>query len=429
MASLGENLQGCCMTETNYVLLIFIVLLLIEQLVEFKLLLLNLDYANKHNTEFPPELDGLYDDSTQQKSLAYTKHKTYFSIFSAYYSLIILFVILFSGFFAKLDSWWGTCNLNKNLHGTAYLLSVIFLLSILQLPAAYYSAFVLEERFGFNKTSRLLWAKDQAISLLISALVAAPLISLILHFMSAVPHMWWLYASISLIFLQMFLAFIFPIWIAPLFNKFSPLEEGELKQEIVELVGKIGYQTTGVFSVDGSKRSKHANAYFAGLGKSKRIVLFDTLINLLSTKQILAVLAHEIGHEKLGHIKKSLLFSSAMVFAGFYLLNYFYQWPAIYKAFGFAEPSNHAALLIFSLVTGPIMYFVSPTFNFLSRKFEYQADRFAIESIGSFEPLSTSLAALSKNSLSNLTPHPWYSFMHYSHPTLIERIGAMRNKP
>jgi STE24 endopeptidase len=414
--------------DEGHIFIVFVSLLLLERIVESLLILLNIKHAGISGSTLPEELAALYDEKTRQSAFLYTRYKGYFSIFCGIYSLIIFLILLFLDIFPRFDTWLARFSLSPNMHGLLYLLAIILFFSLVQLPISFYSSFVMEEKFGFNKTTKLLWVKDQILGLLLSLLMAGPVIYLLLFIMANLRGNWWIYAGFAIIAIQLFFAFIFPIWIAPIFNKFSDLKDLDLKEKIIKLVEKIGYRTTGVYSVDGSKRSKHANAYFAGLGKSKRIVLYDTLIELLGAEEILAVLAHEIGHEKLGHIKKSILFSSIITFAGFFLLFYFYNSPEMYKTFGFQSQSNHAALLIFVLVAGPVSYFFNPFFNMLSRRYEYQADNFAISAAGHYEPLATALAALSKNSLSNLNPHPLYSFMHYSHPATAERIRAMKDE-
>lgn len=412
--------------ESEHIYSIFVALLIVQQIAESALIALNVNYAKQSSENLPQSMAGLYDPQQREKALRYTITKGRFAIFSATYSLAGLLLVLHFDLFAKLDRALSHFEFTAiSVHGTLFLLLIMAASAIYSLPLSYYATFVVEENFGFNKTSVRQWIKDRLLSLFISAIIGGILIFLLLIIMQRLGEWWWIYAAVTIIASQIFIAFIYPLWIAPLFNKFTEVEEGELRSEIEKMVEKAGYKSTGVYSVDGSKRSRHANAYFAGLGRSKRIALFDTLIDLLTPRQIAAVLAHEIGHEKLHHIKKSLILSAGVTLLLFYCLSIIYREPAIYAAFGFSAPSNHAALLIFSLLFGPIAYFISPLFNALSRRYEYQADRFAVSAVGSPEPLVSALLKLSKNSLSNLNPHPLYTFMHYSHPALAERIGAM----
>jgi len=222
--------------------------------------------------------------------------------------------------------------------------------------------------------------------------------------------------------------YVYPVWIAPLFNKFTPLAEGALRDTIFAVAEKVGFKTSGIFVMDGSKRSSHGNAYFTGFGKNKRIVLFDTLIENLGDAGTVAVLAHEMGHQKKNHIKKLLCLSLLIMLVGFWILSLLINYLPFFEAFGFKQTSYHGALIIFSFAAAPVTYFLSPLISVLSRRFEYQADRFAVAATGNGTDLTEALLALSKKNLSNLTPHPWFSFFHYSHPTLHERLRAIQKQ-
>jgi STE24 endopeptidase len=216
--------------------------------------------------------------------------------------------------------------------------------------------------------------------------------------------------------------------IAPLFNKFEPLPEGELRSRILQLAEQVGFKTNGIFSMDGSKRSAHSNAYFTGIGKAKRIVLFDTLIAQMTTEQGLAVLAHEMGHFKLKHIRRMLVVQTLFLFFGLYILSLLMDYQPFFAAFGL-DPSNYAALVLFSLLSGPFTFYLGPLINWLSRKHEYEADQFAVKTLHNPTPMEEALVNLTVKNLTNLTPHPWYSAYHYSHPTPTERIHAIRTVP
>jgi STE24 endopeptidase len=218
----------------------------------------------------------------------------------------------------------------------------------------------------------------------------------------------------------------YPALIAPLFNKFEPLPEGELRSRILRLAGDVGFKTNGIFSMDGSKRSAHSNAYFTGIGKAKRIVLFDTLIAQMTVDQGLAVLAHEIGHYKLKHIRRMLFVQTLFLFFGLYILSLLVNYRPLFSAFGLENPSNHGGLVLFSLLSGPFSFYLGPLINRLSRKHEYEADRFAVKTLHSSGPMEEALVNLTVKNLTNLAPHPWYSAYHYSHPTPTERVHAIR---
>jgi STE24 endopeptidase len=224
---------------------------------------------------------------------------------------------------------------------------------------------------------------------------------------------------------QLLLVILYPTLIAPLFNKFTPLEDGELRRRITALATQLGFQTSGIFTMDGSRRSAHSNAYFTGLGKSKRIVFFDTLLKQATIDQTIAVLAHEIGHYKLKHIRKRLLLQSVFLLAGLYLISLLLDYQPFFRAFGLEHPSHHGALVLFALVSSPFTFFLNPLLNHVSRKHEYEADRYAVMELKDGKPMAEALINLSTTNLSNLTPHPWYSAYHYSHPTVIERVQAI----
>ena len=301
------------------------------------------------------------------------------------------------------------------------------IISLLHLPINIYTVFVIEQRFGFNHTTLKLWATDLIKSLLLSCLLLASLLYVILWFMEASGRLWWIYAFLSVSLFQLSLIYIYPIWLAPLFNKFTPLTDGPLKTAIDSLCHRLRFDLAGVSVMDGSKRSAHANAHFTGFGRNRRVVLFDTLIDSLKIHEVVAVLAHEIGHAKRGHIKRSVAVSLACMLPCFWAISKLMLYPPLFQAFGFDHTSNHAALVVFVFATGPIMYLLSPLFSLLSRRFEYEADRFVVEALGKHDDLAGALLTISKKSLSNINPHPWYSFFHYSHPTLVERIQAMKD--
>jgi len=237
--------------------------------------------------------------------------------------------------------------------------------------------------------------------------------------------LWWLYVWILLALVQLVMTTVFPVLIVPLFNKLTPLEEGSLKQRIEAIAEKVRFKMSGVFTMDGSKRSAHSNAYFAGMGRFRRIVLFDTLVKSLSESELVAVLAHEMGHNKKKHVRTGLLLGLGASFLGLFVLSRVIHAPWLYEAFGFDLPSSYAALFVFMKASGPFTFFLEPLFSMLSRKHEYEADRFASQVIGTPQPMIQGLVKLTKDNLSNLTPHPLYSFFYYSHPTVMERITAL----
>jgi STE24 endopeptidase len=310
--------------------------------------------------------------------------------------------------------------------GLLYLAAVSVVFFLVSLPFSLYSTFVIEQKYGFNRMTLKLWLVDLAKSILLSLLIGGPILAAVLWFMNRhLLGLWWLYVWILLSFVQIFIAAIFPVFLLPLFNKLTPLEEGGLKQQILALAQKINFRLSGIYTMDGSKRSTHSNAFFAGLGKLRRIVLFDTLVKSLTEPELLAVLAHEMGHNVKKHVRTGLLISSVVSLAALYVLSFLVNKPWFYEAFQFAQPSAYAALLIFMKTSGAFTFFLSPLSSILSRKHEYEADRFAAEVMEKPEPMIQGLVKLTRDNLSNLTPHPWYSFFYYSHPTVMERIRAL----
>ena len=296
--------------------------------------------------------------------------------------------------------------------------------ALISLPFSIWSTFGIEKRFGFNTTSLSTWLLDGLKGALLSALIGLPLLALLMAFMDATGGLWWLWAAAIFSLVDIALSIIFPLVIAPLFNKFRPLPAGTLADRIGELADRLGFRMRGIFVMDGSKRSRHSNAYFTGLGAVKRVVLFDTLISTMSEDEILAVLAHEIGHEKRRHVRKMTAVSIVLAFVGFWVLSILMEWGELYAAFGFAEKTKEAIMLIFALVSGPATFFLAPLFAAWSRRHEYEADAYAARAAGK-EAMASALLRLNKENASNLWPHPLYVFWNYSHPTLRQRLAAI----
>jgi STE24 endopeptidase len=297
---------------------------------------------------------------------------------------------------------------------------------VASLPTDLYATFRLEARFGFNKTTWKLYVTDKLKGLVLGMLIGGPFLFIVLWLMDAAGSRWWIWAFLFIAGFQLLMVVIYPTLIAPLFNKFEPLPEGELRDRILALAEKVGFKTSGIYSMDGSKRSAHSNAYFTGIGKAKRIVLFDTLMEQMTIDQGLAVLAHEMGHYKMKHIRRMLVVQTGFLFIGLYVLSWVLHYKPLFVAFGLETPSNHGALVLFSLLAGPATFYLGSLVNLLSRKHEYEADRFSVRTLRNGRPMEEALVNLTVKNLSNLTPHPWYSAYHYSHPTPTERIGAIR---
>jgi len=412
------------------ILTLFLALFTLEFLIEFGLNELNLRHVRAcWDTKKLPEIfTGKISADEYDKSVQYTLAKGRFQRWSTVYDRLITLVILFA-MLAALDRFAGNVAQSFPLRG--YSQGIIFCLTVglvfiaTALPTDLYSTFVLEAKFGFNKTTVGLFVADKLKALILSLLIGVPFLFVVLWLMQATGDYWWLWAVGFISAFQLLMIVIFPTFIAPWFNKFEPLKEGEFRERILALADQIGFTTSGIFTMDGSKRSAHSNAYFTGIGKAKRIVLFDTLIEQMTMAQGLAVLAHEMGHYKMKHIRRKLAVQTIFLFIGLYLLSVLLKAPLFFSAFG-VTPSNHTALVLFSLVSGPATFYLGPLMNRLSRKHEYEADRFAAVTLRDGKPMEEALVNLTVKNLSNLNPHPWYSAYHYSHPTAVERISAIR---
>jgi STE24 endopeptidase len=389
---------------------------------------LNAAYARKHADEVPEAFQEIMDEATYKKSVRYTLAKARFGTVSDSYSTAVLCVLLFSGLLASLfaqvvertgQSAWGLA---------VALWAVILLMSLLSLPFSWYSQFRLEERFGFNNSTQRTWCSDQVKGVALSFVIGVPLLALILWLVGVSGDYWWLWAWGVVMVFQLLMSVLAPIFILPLFNKFTPLPEGSLKDRLKNLAERTGFINAGIQVMDGSKRSKHSNAFFTGLGKGRRIALFDTLVEQMSEQELEAVLAHEIGHYKLRHVPKMITWSFVTTLAGFWGLSLLAGQSWFTSAFGFGSEAGIAsAFFQFSLLAGTVTFWLSPLSSLWSRKFEYEADAFAADAVNNSEPMITALRKLNRENLSNLTPHPWYSGFHYDHPALLERESALKD--
>jgi len=405
--------------------IVILALLLLRMGVQLWLERLNQMHVEAHSAEVPPALREIVSPATYAKSVSYTLAKIRFGRVELICDLLALLVVLFSGFLP-----WSF-DLAVNYLGQSawalavYLFGIGVVLAVPGLPLAWHSQFRIEQHFGFNTMSPQLWVVDRLKALLLAAALGLPLLALVLKIAEWAGASWWLWAWAVLMAFQLVMMVLAPILILPLFNKLVPLPEGPLRERLLGLGKKTGFHARNILVMDGSKRSRHSNAFFTSLGRWRKIVLFDTLIQQLAEPELEAVLAHEIGHYKKGHIPKLLLVSAAGSLAGFYALAWITQQAWIFAAFGFNPPAIAPALLLFAMLASLVTFWLSPLLNLLSRRFEYQADAYAAHAVGEPHALITSLRKLNEKNLSNLTPHPWYSAFYYSHPTLIEREAAL----
>lgn len=374
----------------------------------------------------PDEFSGFYDEGIYSRSQDYTRDKTILGLIqNTLFSVFVLGFILFGGFNA-VDLLVRQLQFGSILTGLIYIFLLVLVSGILNLPFAVYSTFVLEEKYGFNKTTLLTFILDTVKSVFLLLIIGGPLLALVLWFFQTTGRLAPLYVWIAVSLFQIFLTFIAPVVIMPLFNKFIPLEKGELRSKIESYARDHDFKLKGIYTMDGSRRSAKSNAFFTGFGRSRRIVLFDTLIEKHTTDELLGILAHEMGHYKLGHIVKMILVSILENGLILFLLSLFINNQGLFAAFKMEHLSIYASLIFFGFLYAPLSTILSVFANALSRKYEYRADRFAIKTTGGKEIFIQALKKLSADNLSNLTPHPIKVFLFYSHPPVMERIQAIR---
>jgi len=377
--------------------------------------------AKHYNDDIPSELEGVYNEKEYLKSQAYKKENYRFSLLISFFSIITtLLFFIFDGF-AFVDEIAKEFSSNSILISLIFFGIILFGSDLLSLPFSYYKTFVIEEKFGFNKTTKKTFVIDKLKGWLMLAIIGGGILALITWFYQITTSNFWIYAWALVTVFSIFMNLFYSKLIVPLFNKQTPLEDGDLKNNIESFAKKIGFKLDNIFVIDGSKRSTKANAYFSGFGAQKRITLFDTLINDLETDEIVAVLAHEVGHYKRKHIIYNLFLSIILTGFTFYILSLLVGNINLSNALGVETPSFHIGLIAFGILYSPISEITSLFMNALSRKFEYEADDYAKNNFSS-EPLINALKKLSKNSLSNLTPSNLYVKIHYSHPTLLQRV-------
>ncbi len=377
--------------------------------------------------ELPEELKGIFDPEEYQKSQLYKRDNTRFSFLTSTLSLVLMLLLFFLGGFGWLDRWILSLTGNYIVHVLLFFGTLGLVSDILTTPFSVYGTFVIEERYGFNRTTVKTFILDKLKGWLLGALIGGGLLALITWIYLLTGPIFWLIVLGVVTLFSLFMIMFYSNLIVPLFNKQAPLEEGSLRTKIEEFALKAGFKLDNIYVMDGSKRSSKANAYFTGLGPKKRIVLFDTLIQDLEEEEIVAVLAHEVGHYKKKHTSTGFILSTIQSAITFYLFSLFVGMDSFAVALGGEEASFHLGLIAFGILYSPISMLIGLGTNYFSRYNEYQADRYASEKYDGSKLIS-SLKKLSKSNLSNLTPHPAYVFFHYSHPTLLQRIRAMQRK-
>ena len=387
----------------------------------------SLEYLNSRqwSDQLPDEVKDIYDENEYQKQQAYEKTNFRFSMVSSSFSFtLILLMFLLSGF-AFVNNVAVAVSANPIMTALIFFGILMLASDILTTPFSVYDTFVIEERFGFNKTTPKIFVLDKLKGYLLGAIIGGGLLALIVFLYQLTTTNFWIYAWLVITAFSVFMVLFYSNLIVPLFNKQTPLPEGELKTAIEAFASKVGFKLDNIYVIDGSKRSTKANAYFTGFGAKKRIVLYDTLINDMTTNELVAVLAHEIGHYKKHHVIWSLLIGILQTGVTLFLFSLFVGSPHLSAALGVDKPSFHIGLIAFGILYSPISMITGLFMNIYSRKNEYQADAFAAEHFSATE-LASALKKLSVKNLSNLRPHPLYVFFHYSHPTLLQRLQALK---
>jgi len=378
--------------------------------------------------DLPEAFRGVYDSDRYRKSQQYLKVNTRFGWITATFDVAVILIFWFAKGFPLLDEWVRSFDFGPVITGLIYMAVLLLFKGVLSLPFSLYATFVIEERFGFNQTTWTTFVMDLAKGLLLAVLLGAPLLAGILaFFVHAGTNAWW-YCWIAVTLYMLGVQFIAPTWIMPLFNKFTPLEAGELKSAILSYAGSINFPIENVYVMDGSRRSRKSNAFFTGFGKHRRIVLFDTLIKQHTTGELVAVLAHEMGHYKKKHILQTMVLGILQMGIMLYLLSIFISYQGLFDAFYMPQKSVYAGLIFFAMLYSPLDFFIGIFMQMLSRRNETEADRFSAETTRDPQSMVAALKKLSVHNLTNLRPHPVYVFLNYSHPPVLQRISELHGK-
>ena len=386
---------------------------------------LNRTESRRHAGQRPAAVAAVMDGETYARSVDYSLAKSRFASVDAAYDGLILLVLLFSGALPWLWTRFNALAPGSAWSGALFLVGAMMLLGLPGLPLEWWSQFRLEARFGFNKSTLGLWVTDHVKSALLGLLIGFPLMWALLALVGWVGPLWWVWGFALLFGFQLLMFVLYPKLIMPLFNKLTPLPEGDVRLRLLALADRTGFRAQTIEVMDGSKRSGHSNAFFTGFGRFRRIVLFDTLMAQLAQDELEAVLAHEIGHYKRGHIPQRLATMALLQLGAFAAIAWLGQAPWFNAAFGLPPQALAPTFLLFALLGGLVTFWFSPVGNWVSRKHEYEADAFARDAVGGAGPMVGALRKLSQKNLSNLNPHPLYSAVYYSHPTLVERERAL----
>ncbi|MBD3755322.1 MAG: M48 family metallopeptidase [Gammaproteobacteria bacterium] len=413
----------------NWITQLFLTALILNLLIEVWLNIKNQFHIGLHRNQVPPEFSEVVTLEAHQKAADYSRAKLQLGRLGLFYDAAILAFMTLGGGFQEIHSLWQQTQIEPIWRDVAFLLSTLWFLSVLHLPFSVMSTFKIEAEFGFNRTTVGKFVSDLFKQWALMLALGLPLIWATVWIMNAYfEQAWWLYTWLVWMAFQLLIMWAYPQWIAPIFNKFTPLEDEAMKTRIQNLLARTGFESNGIYVMDGSSRSGHGNAYFTGFGKNKRIVFFDTLLEKLTPEEVEAVLAHELGHFKHGHIKQRLIESTALSLVGLALLGWLAQQPQFYSGLGMSTQSPAVALLLFMTAVPVMFFFLGPIMAIKSRKHEFEADAFAAEQVGA-QHLVSALLKMYRDNASTLTPDPSYSAYHDSHPPAKIRIDHLNALP
>jgi STE24 endopeptidase len=414
------------MVQFNALLGIFLCLLVGGAVLRWVLTRINVGHLLRSGHVVPEVFRGELDEETLSRMTRYTVESSRLNAVEALAGDAALLAVLLAGvlpwFAARVES----LHFSMILSGLLFFAALALADTLLDIPFSLKGTFGIEKKYGFSTITPGLWISDFLKNLVIAMVIMGMLLGPLLALIQYAPRIWWFWAWLFFALFQMLLLWLYPLVIAPIFNKYEPVRNEELKERIVSLMEKVGLRVQGVYQVDASRRSRHSNAYFTGMGKTKRIVLFDTLLESHAADEIIAVLAHEVGHWKKRHILKQLVLIEAVSLVTFYTLSRFLQWPLLYSAFGFDGYIPYAGLFLVGVMLKTALFFLTPIGAALSRAFEREADDYSFFLLGTARPLADALKRLAKENLANLHPHPFYAWYYYSHPPLTERIARLQ---
>jgi len=414
------------MIQLNSLLLTFLAVFLLRSWVQIYLNGLNISYLRQHGTRVPQTFQDVIDPEKLKKIIAYTVDSENFQTIAALANQALFLAILLSGFlpwFVGTISQWGY---GPIVSGLIFFAVLSIVASLFRIPFNLYETFGIEERYGFNVMNFKMWILDLLKSLVLATILGGLVLGLLLALVIYGGNTWWAWAWLLVGAFELLLLWLFPVVILPLFYKFDPIDNKELEDQIRTMMEKVGLRAKGIFKMDASKRSKHTNAFFVGIGRTKRIVLFDTLLASHTEEEILAVLAHEAGHWKKRHVLRMLIPLEILSFVSFYVVAKLLNWPLLYATFGFQESIVYVGLFLIGTFISLLGFFAGPLESAVSRKFEREADDFALALMKMAEPMRAALKRLAADNLSNLNPHPLYAWFYYSHPPLVERIERLK---